>query len=291
MIEGENFVPEEELIRKTKEKSSQSKSFRDKERQEILDIPEVLSGSEVADIAKECYAKAPNLLGPKLVESNIVLTLAGLKGATEFFIPLRQDMDEQTIDKEISILNSLLEERGINFDKAGKPFMTKEGLEKQMVGIINLRGLERVSKMTNIPGVEEFDSNQGFSGEESWRLKTINNLKKNQLSGLVPYKDKRVVGNIFGGLERGYPDVAIMDFVDWIEHGRKKEISNSNISLVGTYVEAEPNYSFYSEHTDDDSVQKNIKQAELILKGFYQSSWHIKRTKSLKFREARRKVQ
>lgn len=51
----------------------------------ILFSPEILSSSDLAKLITEIYTVAGARIGSYFVEANIVLTLAGARGQTEFF--------------------------------------------------------------------------------------------------------------------------------------------------------------------------------------------------------------
>ncbi len=80
-------------------------------------IPEPLTGAETADIVSEIYSAAGPRLGSRFVESNIVLTLAGARGQTEFYLPEPTTEDR----KSIEALNDILEKKGLKMSGFNRP--------------------------------------------------------------------------------------------------------------------------------------------------------------------------
>jgi hypothetical protein len=208
-------------------------------------IPEVLTGERVVEIVKEIFDKLPIILACKLVDSNVVLTLAGLKAESEFFVDLNTDL------KAINKLNKLTEEH-LDFHIVDKIS------NNWMIRIVNLKGWERISKTTKIPGVNHFESKKGWNYfHNNWHQ----NLCKN-------------IGKYVYGIKNSYPDTAIYDLVEWSNETQQRKLQEADIPYIGIYNEVRPTYSFFPEHEYIPDIQENIKQAENILKDFYESKWH-----------------
>jgi len=56
--------------------------LKNSEAVEIQNYKETLTGQEVADLVEKVFSQVPSELRQHLVDSNVVLTLAGLKGET-----------------------------------------------------------------------------------------------------------------------------------------------------------------------------------------------------------------
>lgn len=256
------------------------------ENKESEDIPEVLSGKETAVLVAREYENNPSTLTARLVNSNAVLTLAGLKGHTEIFIPVESEKEIKSIEENIEKLNDSLEEEGIRFsvsanrkDKGAKPG------QRLAVGISNLKGLERTTKLTKIPGVPVLDSQKGFTGAVDWGKELAQDFAQKQRQGEVP-QGKEAWQIYIDGLSKGYPDTAIEDFYKWNQGGQKDRMANSRIAGTGKYPEASPNYGFFPEHAENPDIKENIQLATKILDEFYKSDWHRQISEDHAFREA-----
>ncbi len=242
------------------------------------EIPEILSGQDVADKVEKVFDKILPDLASGLIESNVVLTMAALKPSSDFFVDLKSVEDAKRLEAEVAKLNELLNDKLINFRTGGKPFIAASDKRLTlMLGVDNLVGWERMTKTTKISGVPKFDHKLGWEGFEKWYPSFVKSVKKAQQMGEIPAKYE-----VIGGLMHGYPDQAIYDFEDWRNTGKKKKMVESQIPYTGTYKEAEPNYDFSPEHANDPQIQENIKIAGKVLEGFYKSKWHKKVAKSLK---------
>lgn len=258
-----------------------------KENMETGKIPEPLSGQEVAKLVERLFGKVSVDMGCHLVDSNVVLTFAGLKGRTEFTIDVPTDEDVRRTESETATLNTLLREADPNILLG----LSKKILDRTASGekrpkykfmwVENLVGYERASKTSKLPGVTPFERNRGWSGLRQWYNKTWDNLVQAQKEGKIPPGD--IIEDIMAGLELGYPDTAIMDIVDWVNKGSKDTMQDAAIPHTGTYHEQEPNYDFYPEHANDESIRRNIEQAGNVLQEFYYSDWHKHVAPSLKF--------
>jgi hypothetical protein len=259
MLNDKNFAPQ--INRPEKEK-----------------YPEVLTGQEVADLVKNLSEQCSPLLAEHLVKSNVVLTLAGLKPMTEFPIKVKDAEDVAQIQNDIDKLNKYLaqEQKNIMFLKiTNKPFIIggSESEEKAvLLDLYNLSGFERISKISKIPGLTPFYSNQGFEILFTWAKEIVPKLQKAKDEGLIPQNYDPE--NLFDGIIRGYPDQAIYDYADALSKNDIENMSESRIPNTGRYEEAQPNYDFYPEHAEDPAIKKNIAEAGKILEDFYASKWH-----------------
>ena len=254
------------------------------EKQEGKAIPDFLSGQETADLVAKVFGKLRPNFSEHLVDSNVVLTLAGFKPQTDFFIELNIPQDRVLVEGQVEGLNAEL--KGINpeikFQIVGLPFEDSANRLTQMVSVENLLGVERVSKVSKIPGVESFNRAAGWRGLSKWHKKIIENFEFNEKAQTQPFNNRGAFMNVLTGLYKGYPDTAIYDFAEWSPTDRSRKMQGSNIPYAGTYKEDQPNYSFYPEHANNLDIQENIKQAGKILEAFYESDWHKKMSLSLK---------
>lgn len=132
---------------------------------EPLPIPEPLSGEETAEIVSQIYETVSPKVISRFVEANIVLTLEGARGQTEFFIDYPTEEDKHQLNQ----ISTLLESRGIRTKHSNKTFKSPStGIETLMISLDSLRGYERVSKISHVPGVIPFEAAGGWEGESMW---------------------------------------------------------------------------------------------------------------------------
>jgi hypothetical protein len=249
------------------------------------DLPEILIADETATVISNLYQVAGLKIGSLLVDSNIVLTVAGARGQTEFFINQPNVDDLETIEK----LNEQLLPLGMKIFKNGEiDKRPRDGSEYQMVNLQNLKGFERVSKLTKIPGITPFDASTGWDGYEKWHWETFSRLKKMSAAGKLPFPETEV-HHVIGGIDKGYPDQAIYDAVEWSgKYNRNSPIKETEIPYVSLYGGTEPNFLFHPDHADDPGIKQTVVQWGEILKNFYASAWHQKIKQDPQFITARK---
>lgn len=234
----------------------------------------------------ECLGPA---LAARLVEANVVLTMADARGQTEFFItePTEEEL------KEIKKINTIMNNEGVQF---GAPKMFLSASDKSPTAMISIRSLEgyaKTSRETHIPGILPFDPHSGWDGLKRWRKETRKNLLQARASGELP-KDlsNDSLDHLFTGVVKGYPDRAILDLVDEVAHNRGIEkMDSSKISHVALYGGAEPNYDYYPEHAQDPVIIAHQTKWGNILEKFYASSWHKSIAENLEFKAMRTKME
>lgn len=219
-----------------------------------IPIPEPLSGAETAELVSQMYEIVGPRVGPLLVEANIVLTLAGARGQTEFFISNPQKEDWTKIDE----INKWLATKGISFDAQEDAFKSpSDGKETLMVSIDNLRGYERMSKKTKIPGIRPYEASSCWEGLDKWRFSTFYSLEKAQTEGKISYPADDIP-HIFAGVAKGYPDQAIYDAMDWGLQDRQSPTVDTDIQFVSLYGGAEPNFMYHPDHSGDLAIKETI---------------------------------
>ncbi|MCL5435544.1 MAG: hypothetical protein M1275_00440 [Patescibacteria group bacterium] len=274
--------------------SSEFKGWHDDfvlETREKIDSAEPLSGREVAKIIENLYGRLPPDIGCHLAESNVVLTLSGMKGMTQFYVEASAPSDAERIKSSISQLNDWLiqHQPELQFVPARSPRANVEGRQLLSVGVNNLRGYERASRLSKLPGVRPFDSQEGFTGLGQWMADCGEGLRKAQVSGALP-KDYSI-GDIEAGLYFGYPDQAILDRVDQVAKrgGGMEGLQDSVIPFTGVHRETDPNFEFYPEHAKAPEVKDYELKAGTVLRDFYFSPSYKKLSADSHFRELRAK--
>ena len=265
--------------------SEQGGSFTfGREKKEIA--PGVKSGRETAKLTQKMFEKAPPRIGAHFVESNVILTMAGLKPNTMFYVPVLDSEDWRDLRRDVQRLNRTLADDGIQIRTKARPrHSPKDDQLITEVEIDNINALERTTKDANIPGVPPFSKERGFEGIDEWRQEKADGLMKAVDEGKIPKKyDIRFISK---GIDLGYPDTAIMDHAKAHAEGEDNDLPVANIPRVLEYSSATPNFSFAPEHADDPAIQENIRQATEILNGFYDSPEHKKLKQDERFGKVR----
>lgn len=249
------------------------------ERQELNINPERLKGEQVAKLVEKVFEKYPFDITQHLVDSNVVLTLAGMKGQTEFFIDVPDEAKDEMLKKGIKDLSAELQalDPNLMMRLEREPFeAASDKMRTMMVNVLNLATLDEWITKTKLCEFPSFDKSQGFAGYDKWREAIIEKFGEES--------DEEEMGV---GVRKGYPDQAIIDFIDWYNTGREKEKDDANILLTGIYEEAEPIYSYYPEHVDDPEIVDNVHKSSEVLAGFYESQWHKEVAPRFDFKKGR----
>lgn len=233
---------------------------------------ESLSGIEAAKNLEIMY----DLLGPELgslmVESNVILTVAGMKGMTN--VPWVK-LDKKSIEK-IKQSEAGLRSLGVNilYNKE------LEGLDEDpavtQIAIENVGAIGRKAGSLNIPGVPRYDRNTGKEGLIDW-MKNIDRFIE-EAKSRGDLSDKIDTDVLLQGIFLGYPDQAILDFERCLREG---DIHNdleeadilSAVPSAEEYYGAVPEFDYYPEHRDDPDIVSYITRARKILGEFYGSDW------------------
>ncbi len=219
-------------------------------------IPTPLTGEQTAEIINKMYDKLGPESGQVLVESNVVLTIAGARGHTGFYVNFPEAGD---IEKFMG-LNEVLKGTPIKIE------CHKFNDNLLAVCIKNLKGYERISRLTKLEGITPFFADEGWEGLEKWRKRCLENLEK---SGKLPSEENRMI--VMDGIRYGYPDQAVRDFLDWINTDRKKYTADSDIPYSSLYSCAQPNFIYYPESEDDEGIRSTVALWGKILREFYQT--------------------
>ena len=241
-------------------------------RTEEIKLPEILEASRVAEIAQAVFESTSFEVGRQFVESNVVLTMSGLKPTTEISVLLEDEMDLPKFSAELDRISDLLETAGVNIMQAIGPLTHAfEQKPVAMSGITNLRGVERTAKLSRFKGMPDFKSSGGIEGYERWLSKVWQWLQAAQDSGSIP-KDYNLQ-YINEGIRLGYPDQAIWDFAGALAKGDKSRLIHSHLAIpdMRKHHGALPSYAYYPEHAQDPNIVDNIAMTKRILMEFYAS--------------------
>lgn len=268
-------------------------------------LVEHYEGERAANLVKELYDELPPRLACHLVESSVVLTLAGHKAGGEFHLSLPREEEKQreefvALQEWIQKMNAILERKGhptILFVGFGKTFeeALKSITERGKVfrgGVQNLEALERLSKNTHIPGIQEYNSATGVEGARLWARKCQDMLQQARDEGALPRNlTDGALRHLLAGFTLGYPDRALLDHADWTSQ-QNQDVSAleypAPAMFAGQYRGPRPDFGYYPDHAQDPDIQNNIRKASEILRGFYESEAHKKLKNDPTFLEARK---
>lgn len=237
---------------------------------------EQLKGEQVAGFVEEVLENYPFEITQHLIDSNVVLTLAGMKGQTEFYLDEPDPEQERVLIERIGDLScDLCRISPYLFMRVAGVFVSASDNKRTiMTEVINLEALEEWVLKTKFRNLPPFDKSEGLEGYDNWRTMI-----------LQKYGDESVESEVATGVRRGYPDQAIADFIHWYKTGCEKDMLGAEILYAGIYQEAGPIYSFYPESASDPEIVDNVKKSSAVLEGFYESRWHKAAAKRFAFKK------
>jgi DNA polymerase III epsilon subunit-like protein len=168
---------------------------------------EMMSGDDPGKIAavvsrlETLYAAAGPRLGCALVEANVLLVLADLRGTINFVLFEPTAADWATV----AALGDTLDVLGLRISMMDET-CNANGRMCSAVVVESLEGMQLVSSRSHMPGVVPFDSATGWTGREVWAKQVRANL-----SAAYPAEDEHLIYDRFIGMALGYPDPAIED--------------------------------------------------------------------------------
>lgn len=209
----------------------------------------------------------------------MVLTLAGERGQTEYF-----RNDPQDIKKEADLLNPLLQNQGIR--------LTARSSQKghSMMNVDCLKGYEKVSENSHIPGIEPYDAASGFDGLDQWIRKTINGVRSAFEGGQIVAHDDP--DHVFVGVVKGYPDKAVLGRTSIPDTYENKDLFHSvKIAHADQYDAALPNYTILAKDAEDPEITEHSQRWGKVLRQFYESDYHKQLAAKPEFIAARAKLE
>lgn len=242
--------------------------------EELKPNPEKQLGRTVAALVNGIFEQLPPIVSQCLVDSNVVLTLAGTRGDTDMFIPIDKPEQVDELIQAVEQMNKHLLAVSPQIRFTTNRRLTRSrgtGENLMLVSVENLNGYEKVTKRSTIPGVIPFQASLGFGELQTWRIQCLESIETAGANGLIPPDSD--VDSLMTGIIYGYPDLANLDFNDWLLKERGRKMKESDIPYTGIYEEAEPNFVYYPEHANDPAIRQHIKKAGDILEGFYLSEW------------------
>ncbi|HEY9773730.1 MAG TPA: hypothetical protein V6C81_07960 [Planktothrix sp.] len=217
---------------------------------------------QLADTAagniQNLYGLVDPRIGIHLTDPNVVLTLAGVRGQTEFYLSGVKESDTDQLTR----LNEESQKRGIHLE--WRNFPEQDGM---VVGMRNLAGYERTISQTSLPGVAKYDIASGWDGLNAWYKQTFDGLEKAKQEGL--YLPQTDIGHMVIGVAKGYPDPAVESIASGVPH---ELWVDSRVPYAGYYNCAQPNFDYEIE--DAAAVRPLVALWGTVLKNYYDSDYH-----------------
>lgn len=228
-----------------------------------------LNGEQTARLISKFYSELGPRIGAHLVDPNVVITIAGLRGHGNFL------MHNLTSDEKLKLekINETSQKSGIKFILHDDPTD-----ELSDISIINFKGMENTSKLSRLSFITPFDSSTGYEGFLSW-LKESRHKAESYFQDKASFH-KEALDHLIIGLERGYPDQALLDLYNaYLKYTDfPKNIFNlfklTRIPYSDFYDNAQPNFHYLAEHENEKSIAATKQTWGDLLTDFYNAPWH-----------------
>jgi hypothetical protein len=222
---------------------------------------------------RKFYEKLGPRLGSYLVHPNVVLTLAGARGQTEFFIdnPTSEDIEQ----------HKKLRQETTGGDVIFTPSAVQENKKPPYLGVsVDVRdGYIATFRNSHLADLAPPPPDADWKSVIKWHQDTKESLYEKQKRGEIPVNME--LDHVLIGIEKGYPDVAVMSAMGAYsiedEVQRKKKVDkllSTDISHAQEYSCAEPDFDYGEEYKDHPDIVKTEKEWGEILSKFYDSEWH-----------------
>lgn len=245
------------------------------------------SAETAAAYIEQAYPLVPPESGAMLADPNVVLTLAGTRGFTEFTAEYVQPGSADAW-------------RGLGEELGGKLRFTPhestnsiDGVTSITVDVENLDGYARVSRATKLPGIPVYDPSTGWEGVGEWRHEALTGIRAATAAGRYPAAilENRDDEHLLAGVARGYPDVAVLAAMhrDTRPEGEEPPmLKHTSITESDHYPNAQPNYSYDAK--DEAVVAPHVAAWGEILSEYYDSAAHKRLAADPGFQEARAEI-
>ena len=250
------------------------------------EVDTIRSPEDTARIYDEILKVGGMRLMANFVEANAVLSIAGARPQTELYIdkPTEEDHVRIALLANIGVSHSLEIQDCGEFDAAS------DGRKTLMVSVTNLESLARASRTTGIKDFPEYKVASGSEGARRWAQHASNAIEKAKERGDLPQDTP--AAPFFGGIEKGYPLVAIMDACkSYARNKRSSDLSETHILGVDLYGGAYPDFDYAPEHADHPDIVRTVQTWEKVLGDFYGTAWHQALAQHPQFREERAKME
>lgn len=246
----------------------------------VPDLP-APPGPRAAVVGEAIYRACGPRLGAALVQANVVLTLGGYRGQTEFGLVNPSPGDERLVP----VADLVGRRYGVRFrTHPGRDYLDRPLI---MVEVESLPGYAYGSAWRAMPGTMGFHERAGWAGLGSWQRKVYRGVQLARARGEIPALVD--VGHAFTGVIKGYPGVAILRYLEAVALEVDEEtMIDSDLPLARAYECGEPNYDFPPDICDHPDILAHRQLWNDALLEFYTSEWHLAIRHDDAFREARR---
>ena len=221
------------------------------------------------------------------IEANVLLTIAGIRARTEFFI----NAPIEGVRRSLGALNRLSPQTRIYF-QCEVEATSLAGTFATAIYVFNSRGLEHSTQHPPIPEIPRYKAGgtiKASLGVLAWHRAARKSLRK--LFTNDETSDR--TDTLIEGFTRGYPWIACLDGASFPrgygfeEEAEKRGIVRVKIPHAHLYGGAMPEFDVKKEHISHPDVIKTQKLWDDFLAQFYDSNWHNKLRTSSEFLDER----
>lgn len=256
--------------------------FSGEHESERLDSPEKL-----ADFYESVRKKVGVKMAARLVEANNVLTIAGIRPQTEFYISRPTEKDYA----ELKELSDLCKVYGIYIDTDKGEFTHPRGFPMLAIGIHSFKALEDLPKDFSVFKFPIYNRKTRIEGLRKWQMEALGAIKAAQEKGSIAKEYDPE--HIFIGLIKGYPLVAVLDAAAVIARNKilSEELEETRLPSADLYGGARSEFSFAKEHKNHPDIVATVARWERTLQDFYATKWHKRIASNDAFKKARRDIE
>lgn len=248
---------------------------------------EPASAETAAAYIEAAYRLVPPESGALLADPNVVLTLAGARGFTEF---KAEDVQPGSVEAWSGLGAKLGGDLRFTPHESTNSI---DGVTSLLVDVESLDGYVRVSRATKLPGIPVYDSSTGWDGVDDWRQEALAGVRAAAAGGRYPagiLKDRNDE-HLLAGVARGYPDAAVLAAMrrDTRPAGEEPpKLAHTAIAAADHYPNAQPNYIY--DPNDEAVVAPHVEAWGQILTDYYASPAHERLAADPKFQAARAEI-
>lgn len=238
-----------------------------------LTLDRAPSAQATVRLILQLYQKAGPTVGCRLVDPSTALTLAGARALTAWTGRFENPTDDDV--QALERLDKWLVPRGISLE-----LCREDDTDVYEFSVVNLVGLERVSRSTHIAGFRPYHAETGWTGYYEWQDATMKSLVKH---APVPGNEAHVLY----GVLLGYPDRAILDYLraDRTSHDR---FISSDIPWTTYYECGVASFSFPPHDCDHPQIVSTEREWGQLLEAIYTAPDMRRLDADPEFRDARR---
>lgn len=220
-------------------------------------VDRTVSANATVQTFLQMYRTAGPRLGCRFVDASTMLTLSGARALTDWNGAFH---DLQADDlHEFENLNRWLVPRGISVHVNQDP--DREG--SYGLSVVNLAGLERMSRATRIAGFEPYFATSGWRGYYEWTDRVLERLSRNPQLGVDGV-------HAYFGVLLGYPDRAILDYLR-ARNRSPRQMIGSDTPWTTYYECGVASFRFPANDYDDATIVATERVWGDLLEAIYTS--------------------